>query len=29
MNTPEGAKLKQAALEDEQLQDIWDFLCQP
>lgn len=29
MNTPEGAKLKLAALEDEQLQDIWDFLCQP
>jgi len=29
MNTPEGAKLKLAALEDEQLHDIWDFLCQP
>ena len=29
MNTPEGVKLKLAALEDEQLQDIWEFLCQP
>lgn len=27
MNTPEGAKLKIAALEDAHLRDIWDFLC--
>jgi predicted Zn-dependent protease len=29
MTTPEGARLKREALEDEHLRDIWDFLCQP
>lgn len=28
-NTPEGARLKQEALGDERLRDIWDFLCKP
>ncbi|HMJ65602.1 MAG TPA: hypothetical protein VK615_09645 [Candidatus Binatia bacterium] len=27
--TPEGVRLKREALSDEQLRDIWDFLCEP
>ena len=29
LNTPEGARLKQEALGDDRLRDIWDFLCKP
>ena len=29
MSTPEGAKLKREAWDDEQLRDIWEFLCKP
>jgi hypothetical protein len=29
MQTPEGTKLKQQALADDNLRDIWEFLCNP
>jgi len=29
MNTPDGARLKREAWDDEQLRDIWEFLCKP
>jgi len=29
MATPEGARLRHEALSDEQLRDIWEFLCEP
>jgi tetratricopeptide (TPR) repeat protein len=29
IQTPEGARLKQQALADDRLRDIWEFLCNP
>jgi tetratricopeptide (TPR) repeat protein len=29
MQTPEGNRLKQQALADDRLRDIWEFLCNP
>jgi tetratricopeptide (TPR) repeat protein len=29
MNTAEGERLKREAWDDEQLRDIWEFLCKP